>query len=163
MMIHDFDMANFIMGDLPATITAIGTSLVDPEIGKAGDVDTAVATLQYTDGRIAVIKNSRRAGYGYDQRLELLGSKGHLQVQNVTENTVVKSTTAGVISAKPTYFFLERYMPAYEAEWQAFMDAVTTAGIDVPVTLEDGVAALQMAEAATQSAQSGVAVEVNNV
>ena len=163
MMIHDFDMANFIMGDLPETITAIGTSLVDPEIGKAGDVDTAVATLQYTDGRIAVIKNSRRAGYGYDQRLELLGSKGHLQVQNVTENTVVKSTTAGVISAKPTYFFLERYMPAYEAEWQAFMDAVTTAGIDVPVTLEDGVAALQIAEAATQSAQSGVAVEVNNV
>ena len=159
MMIHDFDMANFIMGDLPETVTAIGSSLVDPEIGAAGDVDTAVATLQYTDGRIAVIKNSRRAGYGYDQRLELLGSEGHLQVQNLTENAVVKSTTDGVTSAKPTYFFLERYMPAYEAEWKAFMDAVTS-GTEVPVTLEAGVAALQLAEAATRSAQTGVAVSV---
>ena len=161
-MIHDFDMANFIMGDLPETVTAIGSSLVDPEIGTAGDVDSAVATLQYTDGRIAVIKNSRRAGYGYDQRLELLGSKGHLQVQNLTENAVVKSTTGGVTSARPTYFFLERYMPAYEAEWQAFMDAVTS-GAEVPVTLRAGVDALQLAEAATQSAHTGVAVTVASI
>ncbi len=151
MMIHDFDMANFIMGDAPETVMATGSSLVDPEIGAAGDVDTAAVTLTYADGRIAVIKNSRRAAYGYDQRIELLGSDGMLQAQNVLENTVVKSTRDGVTGAKPKYFFLERYMPAYEAEWSAFVHAVET-GAPMPITLEDGVLALAMAEAATQSA-----------
>ena len=102
MMIHDFDMANFIMGEAPVSVSAVGTSVVDPAIGAAGDVDTAVVTLTYADGRIAVIRNSRRAVYGYDQRVEVLGSEGLLQAQNVLENTLVKSTTAGVSSAKPT-------------------------------------------------------------
>jgi myo-inositol 2-dehydrogenase / D-chiro-inositol 1-dehydrogenase len=162
MMIHDFDMANFIMGAAPVTVSAVGTSIVDPEIGAAGDVDTAVVTLNYGDGRIAVIKNSRRAVYGYDQRLELLGSEGLLQAQNMLENTVVKSTAAGVTGAKPTYFFLERYMPAYAAEWMAFVTAVAT-GSALPVTLEDGVAALAMAEAATQSAKTGLPVALASV
>jgi myo-inositol 2-dehydrogenase/D-chiro-inositol 1-dehydrogenase len=162
MMIHDFDMANFIMGAAPKTVSAVGTSIVDPEIGAAGDVDTAVVTLTYADGRIAVIKNSRRAVYGYDQRLELLGSEGLLQAQNMLENTVVKSTTAGVTGAKPTYFFLERYMPAYAAEWAAFVTAVTT-GESLPVTLDDGVAALAMAEAATLSAQTGHPVQLSHI
>jgi myo-inositol 2-dehydrogenase / D-chiro-inositol 1-dehydrogenase len=162
MMIHDFDMANFIMGAAPVSVSAVGTSIVDPAIGQAGDVDTAVVTLSYADGRIAVIKNSRRAVYGYDQRVELLGSEGLLQAQNMLENTVVKSTTAGVTGAKPTYFFLERYMPAYAAEWAAFVAAVT-AGSALPVTLADGVAALAMAEAATQSAQSGQPVTLASV
>lgn len=154
MMIHDFDMANFIMGEAPVSVVAVGSSIVDPAIGAAGDVDTAVVTLTYADGRIAVIKNSRRAVYGYDQRVEVLGSDGLLQAQNMLENTVVKSTVAGVTGAKPTYFFLERYMPAYEAEWAAFVDAVTTGG-GLPVDLDDGVAALAMAEAATRSASTG--------
>lgn len=154
MMIHDFDMANFIMGDLPETIMATGSSIVDPAIGAAGDVDTAVVTMTYADGRIAVIKNSRRAAYGYDQRVELLGSKGMLQVGNVVENTVVKSTATGVTGAKPTYFFLERYMQAYEAEWAAFVEMVVNNG-PVPVGLDAGVAALAMAEAATRSSQAG--------
>jgi len=162
MMIHDFDMANFIMGEMPTSVTAIGTSLVDPEIGKLGDVDTAVATLRYADGKIAVIQNSRRAAYGYDQRLELLGSEGQLQMKNVLENTVVKSTAAGVTGAKPTYFFLERYMPAYEIEWAAFADAVTK-NSKMPVTLRDGVAALAVAEAATQSVKSGLPVDVQSI
>ena len=162
MMIHDFDMANFIMGQAPRTVSAVGSSIVDPEIGAAGDVDTAVVTLTYADGRIAVIKNSRRAVYGYDQRVELLGSEGLLQAQNVLESTLVKSTTAGVTGAKPTYFFLERYMPAYKAEWAAFVAAVS-GGAPVPVTLEDGVAALAMAEAATLSHQSGVPVALADV
>lgn len=162
MMIYDFDMANFIMGAAPKTVSAVGTSIVDPEIGAAGDVDTAVVTLTYADGRIAVIKNSRRAVYGYDQRLELLGSEGLLQAQNMLENTVVKSTTAGVTGAKPTYFFLERYMPAYAAEWAAFVTAVTT-GESLPVTLDDGVAALAMAEAATLSAQTGHPVQLSHI
>ncbi|NEY92129.1 inositol 2-dehydrogenase [Tabrizicola oligotrophica] len=162
MMIHDFDMANFLMGAAPVAVSAVGSSIVDPAIGQAGDVDTAVVTLSYADGRIAVIKNSRRAVYGYDQRVELLGSEGLLQAQNMLENTVVKSTTAGVTGAKPTYFFLERYMPAYAAEWAAFVGAVQT-GSALPVTLADGVAALAMAEAATQSARSGQPVMLASV
>lgn len=162
MMIHDFDMANFMMGDAPAAVSAFGSSIVDPKIGAAGDVDTAVVTLTYADGRIAVIRNSRRAAYGYDQRVELLGSEGLLQVENVTENTLVKSTSSGVTSAKPTYFFLERYMPAYATEWNAFVQAVT-GGNAFPVTLDDGVAALAMAEAATRSAATGATVRLEDV
>ena len=162
MMIHDFDMANFIMGEAPVFVSAVGSSIVDPAIGAAGDVDTAVVTLTYADGRIAVIKNSRRAVYGYDQRVEVLGSEGLLQAQNVLENTLVKSTTAGVVSAKPTYFFLERYMPAYKAEWAAFVQAVQNKS-DMPVDLYDGVAALAMAEAATRSAQTGQPVAMAEV
>ncbi len=162
MMIHDFDMANFIMGTLPKSISAVGTSIVDSEIGKAGDVDTAIATLTYGNGSLAVIRNSRRAAYGYNQRVELLGSKGQLEVNNQLENTLVKSTDAGVTSAKPTYFFLERYMPAYEVEWAAFVDAVL-GNAAIPATLEDGVAALAMAEAATQSVKSGEPVLLADV
>lgn len=162
MMIHDFDIANFIMGAAPVSVSAVGSSIVAPDIGAAGDFDTAVVTLSYADGRIAVIKNSRRAVYGYDQRVELLGSEGLLQAQNMLESTVVKSTTSGVISAKPTFFFLERYMPAYAAEWAAFVDAMTT-GAEMPVTLQDGVAALAMAEAAALSAKSGAPVALSSV
>ena len=159
MMIHDFDMANFIMGTAPVTVSAVGTSIVDADIGAAGDVDTAVVTLTYADGRIAVIRNSRRAVYGYDQRLELLGSEGMLEAQNMLESTLVKSTASGVMSAKPTYFFLERYMSSYRAEWAAFADAVVM-GSSMPVTLGDGVAALAMAEAATLSNARGAPVDL---
>ena len=162
MMIHDFDMANFIMGEAPVSVMATASCVVDPEIGAAGDVDTAVVTLSYADGRIAVIKNSRRAAYGYDQRVELLGAQGLLQAQNMLENTVVKSTDKGVIGAKPTYFFLERYMAAYAAEWASFVDAVTN-GTALPVTLSDGIDALAMAEAATRSAQSAMPVTLAEI
>nr|WP_235938495.1 inositol 2-dehydrogenase [Endobacterium cereale] len=159
MMIHDFDMANFLMGEVPKTVHAVGTSIVDPEIGKAGDVDTAVVTLTYADGRIAVIKNSRRAVYGYDQRVEILGSEGLLSAGNVLENTVSKATKQGVVSAKPEFFFLERYMRAYAAEWEAFVAAVLD-GAAIPVSLKDGVAALALAEAATASVKSGQPVSL---
>ena len=162
MMIHDFDMTNFIMGETPVSISASGACLVDPEIGRAGDIDTAVVTLSYADGKLAVIKNSRRAAYGYDQRLELLGADGLLQAQNMLENTVVKSTGQGVISAKPTYFFIERYMPAYKAEWAAFVAAVQE-GDDMPVSLQDGVHALAMAEAAQRSFDSSRPVRLADV
>ena len=162
MMIHDFDMTNFIMDETPVSISASGACLVDPEIGRAGDIDTAVVTLSYADGKLAVIKNSRRAAYGYDQRLELLGADGLLQAQNMLENTVVKSTGQGVISAKPTYFFIERYMPAYKAEWAAFVAAVQE-GNDMPVSLQDGVQALAMAEAAQRSFDSSRPVRLADV
>lgn len=160
MMIHDFDMANFLMGGVPESVTAVGSALVDPAIGAEGDVDTAVVTMRYADGRIAVIRNSRRAAYGYDQRVELLGAEGLLAVDNMLENTVTKSTAAGVTGAKPEHFFLERYQKAYVAEWQAFVDAMLT-DAPVPVTLRDGVQALAMAEAATQSVQTGIPVVVD--
>ncbi|MEG4642000.1 inositol 2-dehydrogenase [Paracoccus sp. APAP_BH8] len=154
MMIHDFDMACWIFGGPPARITATGSAMVDPEIGAAGDVDTAVVTMLWEDGRIAVIKNSRRAGYGYDQRIELLGAGGLLAAKNVLENTVEKITAEGAVSAKPVHFFLERYMRAYEDEWTAFVEALKS-GADMPVTLREGVAALACAEAATRSARTG--------
>jgi len=162
MMIHDFDMALWIMGATPEKVTAIGSSIVDPEIGAAGDVDTAAVTLSFADGRIAVIKNSRRAAYGYDQRVELLGSEGLLSAGNVLENTVAKSTASGVVSAKPEFFFLERYMRAYQIEWAAFVDAVTK-GSAVPVSLADGVNALAVAEAATRSLKSGATVTLASI
>jgi myo-inositol 2-dehydrogenase / D-chiro-inositol 1-dehydrogenase len=121
-----------------------------------------VRTLTYADGRIAVIRNSRRAVYDYDQRVEMLGSDGLLQAQNMLESTMVKSTTAGVTAAKPTYFFLERYMPSYADERAAFVDAVT-GGKPLPVTLPDGVAASAMAEAATLSARTGRPVTLAEV
>lgn len=157
--IHDFDMACWMFGGTPAEVSAFGSSLVDPAIGEAGDVDTAVTTLRYADGRLVVIRNSRRAVYGHEQRLEVLGSEGMLQVGNVLENTVVKSTSAGSLSARPELFFLERYMRAYEAEWRAFVEAVEQ-GSPMPVTLQDGVNALLVAEAATLSARLGRAVKL---
>lgn len=159
MMIHDFDMVTWVMGGLPESVTAAGSSIVDPAIGAAGDVDTAIVTLRYADGRLAVIKNSRRAVYGYDQRIELLGSEGLLSAGNMLENTVSKATASGVVSAKPEFFFLERYMRAYSAEWAAFVTAVET-GSTPPVTLADGINALALAEAATLSARSGESVQV---
>ena len=162
MMIHDFDLSNFIMDELPITISAVGHSLVNPEIGTSGDVDTAVVTMAYADGKITVIKNSRRAAYGYDQRIEILGSEGLLQAENIVENSVVKSTSAGVLSAKPKYFFLERYTAAFKAEWDAFVKSIQDHK-PVPVTLEDGVAALAMAEAATQSQNTGKSIQLKEV
>ena len=159
MMIHDFDMACWIFGDVPARITAHGSCLVDEGIGAAGDVDTAVVTMIWKDGRIAVVKNSRRAGYGYDQRVELLGAGGLLAAKNVLENTVEKITAQGAVTAKPVHFFLERYMRAYQAEWAAFVKALKSRA-PMPVTLRDGVAALACAEAATLSARTGDTVNV---
>ncbi|MEM8732538.1 MAG: inositol 2-dehydrogenase [Pseudomonadota bacterium] len=160
MMIHDLDMCAFLFG-MPQTVTAHGSCLVDPDIGAACDIDTAVVVLGYADGRLATIRNSRRAPYGYDQRVEVLGSDGTLAAENEVENTVVKSTAAGVVSAKPVYFFLERYMRAYAIEWAAFVESCTQAA-PVPATLQDGVNALALAEAANISFQEKRSVEVTS-
>ncbi|MSU90728.1 inositol 2-dehydrogenase [Rhodobacteraceae bacterium 2CG4] len=161
MMIHDFDMCAFLFG-MPETVMAHGSCLVDPEIGAAGDVDTAVVVLSYADGRLATIRNSRRAPYGYDQRVEVLGADGMLAAENELENTVVRSTAAGVVSAKPVYFFLERYMRAYAIEWSAFVDACVD-GTPVPATVQDGVNALALAEAANRSVAEGRPVKLTPV
>ncbi len=159
MAIHDFDMACWLFGAVPETVHATGACLVDPGIGAAGDIDTAVITMRFADGRIATIRNSRRAAYGYDQRIELLGEAGLLSAGNVLENTVIRATADGVRGAKPEYFFLERYMRSYRIGWGRFVEAVLD-GSEVPVSVTDGVNALAIAEAAAMSLQRGGAVEL---
>jgi myo-inositol 2-dehydrogenase / D-chiro-inositol 1-dehydrogenase len=159
MMIHDLDMACWLFGSAPERVTATGSCLIDQAIDAAGDIDTAVVVLQFPDGKLATIKNSRRAVYGYDQRIELLGSKGMLSAENVVENTVVKATADGVVSARPAFFFLERYIHAYEEEWRRFVDAILN-DTPLPATAEDGVRALAIAEAAKRSFDTGKTVEL---
>jgi myo-inositol 2-dehydrogenase / D-chiro-inositol 1-dehydrogenase len=162
MAIHDFDMACWLFGGAPEKVTATGACLVDQEISMAGDIDTAIITLQFSDGRIATIRNSRRAVYGYDQRVELLGEAGLLSAENVLESTVVKSTAQGIASAKPEFFFLERYMRSYSAGWAEFVDAVLNGG-SLPVTVQDGVNALAIAEAANESYRLGKTIDLSVV
>jgi len=162
MMIHDIDIACWLFGGTPAKINAVGSSIIDEEIGKAGDVDTAIATLAWADGRLATIKNSRRAAYGYDQRIELLGSEGLIGAKNVLENTVETITSIGATTAKPEHFFLERYARAYEIEWQEFVSALSDKR-PMPATLQDGINALAVAEAATLSSSTGKTVLMNGI
>lgn len=124
MAIHDFDMARFIMGSEITEVFAVGNVLVDPEIGKAGDIDTAVTTLKFANGALGMIDNSRKAVYGYDQRVEVFGSKGVAIVGNKTPDTVAQSDAVGVHSAKPLFFFLERYADAYLDEMREFIGCV---------------------------------------
>lgn len=159
MAIHDFDMACWMYGAVPEKVTAIGSSIVDPAIGEAGDFDTAITTLEFSGGRMAVIKNSRRAAYGYDQRIEFLGAEGLLVAHNVLENTVEKITHAGATKAKPEHFFLERYAKAYQIEWNSFVQGVQGTA-KLPVPLKEGIDALVVAEAAALSAREGRTVDV---
>ena len=125
MMIHDFDMARFLLGEEPVVVSAMGSSLVDKAIGEAGDVDTAVVILQTKSGKVAQISNSRRATYGYDQRIEAHGSKGMLQAGNIRETTVEFAGANGYASDKALNFFLERYDARPIAhELDAFVSAV---------------------------------------
>jgi len=124
MTIHDFDMVRFMSGDEVEEVYAIGGVLVDPAIGEAGDIDTAIITLKLKSGALAVIDNCRRATYGYDQRVEAFGSLGQVAIGNDTDSLAVISNADGVTSEKPKLFFLERYMGAYTAEVHSFIQAV---------------------------------------
>lgn len=161
MMIHDLNMVCWIMGGLPETVQAMGACLVDPAIAKAGDIDTALVTMRFADGRVAVVKNSRRAAHGYDQRIELLGSDGMLEAGNVLENTVIRSGRAGVVHAKPENFFLQRYHRAYEIAWDGFVTCVL-AQTQPPVTARDGLNALLLAEIAGEALRIGGPVSVSD-
>ncbi|WP_298839512.1 inositol 2-dehydrogenase [uncultured Roseobacter sp.] len=159
MMIHDFDMARFLLSEEPVSVFAVGSALVDPEIGAAGDVDTAAVTLTTTSGKICQISNSRRAVYGYDQRVEVHGSAGLLRAANIRENNVESATEAGFLSAPTKHFFLERYEAAYAAEMVAFVEAVAS-GTAISPDIHDGLRAQILADAATQSWQGGAPVAV---
>jgi len=159
MMIHDLDMARFILGEEPVSVFAVGSSLVDPEIGAAGDVDTAAVTLTTASGKICQISNSRRAAYGYDQRLEVHGSKGMLRAENALENGVELATSAGFARAPAQHFFLERYEAAYHAEITHFIECLKT-GTPPSPNIEDGLRAQILADAAAQSLETGAVVRV---
>lgn len=159
MMIHDFDMARFLMGDEFTRLHAMGSALVDPAIGEAGDVDTAAVILTTASGRICQISNSRRAAYGYDQRIEVHGALGMLRAENQLESTVELATSAGFARDPAQHFFLERYEAAYLAEMRAFVAAVS-AGTTPEPGIEDGLAAQMLADAATRSRETGQPVDI---
>jgi myo-inositol 2-dehydrogenase/D-chiro-inositol 1-dehydrogenase len=160
MMIHDLDMARFLLGEEPVEVHAVGASLVDPAIGKAGDVDTAAVLLKTASGKIAQISNSRRATYGYDQRIEVHGSRGLLAAGNRTATTVTRANGDGYASDPALPFFLERYAEAYRSELNAFIDAVVD-GKPISPTGEDGLKAQRLADAATDAAKSGKPVRLS--
>jgi myo-inositol 2-dehydrogenase/D-chiro-inositol 1-dehydrogenase len=162
MMIHDFDMARFQAGSEIAEVFAAGAVLVDPEIGKAGDVDTAIVTLKFANGAIGVIDNSRKAVYGYDQRVEVFGSRGSAQADNDLPNTVKFSNELGVTGEKPLYFFLERYKQAFIDEMISFVDSVLY-NKDPAVTGEDGLENMYAAMAAGKSLQEGRPVKIEEL
>ena len=159
MMIHDLDMARFLLGEEPVVVHALGSSLVDPAIGAAGDVDTAAVIMKTASGKIVQISNSRRATYGYDQRIEVHGAKGMLSAANVPENTVSVAGADGIRASVVQNFFLERYAAAYRHELDAFIDTVRSGRAPNPDG-EDGLRAQILADAATLSAQTGQPVSV---
>lgn len=159
MMIHDFDMARFLMGEDFVRLHAVGSALVDPAIGAAGDVDTAAVVLTTASGRICQISNSRRASYGYDQRIEVHGAGGMLRAENQLETTVEIATQAGFRRDPAQHFFLERYEAAYLAEMRAFLAVAKGEAVADP-GIEDGLRAQIMADAAAQSLATGLPVDL---
>jgi myo-inositol 2-dehydrogenase/D-chiro-inositol 1-dehydrogenase len=154
MMIHDLDMARFLLAEDPVEVVARGSALVDKGIGEAGDVDTALVILRTASGKLAQISNSRRAAYGYDQRIEVHGSKGMLRAGNIHETTVEIADAAGFRADPVQAFFLERYAAAYRAELDAFIEACRSGRPPSPSGM-DGLKAQILADAATESWRSG--------
>ena len=159
MMIHDFDMAHWILGEVPDEVFARGSNLVDPEIGKAGDVDTAVVTLTTKSGKLCQISNSRRAVYGYDQRIEAFGADGMIRAGNRNASSLESWTRESVSREKPLYFFLERYEEAYRNEMAHFLDCLEGKATPL-VGMEEGRVALALGLAARESMESGLPVKI---
>jgi myo-inositol 2-dehydrogenase/D-chiro-inositol 1-dehydrogenase len=159
MLIHDFDVFRWILDDDAATVYATGSVLTDPAVGTVGDVDSTAVAIRTRKGKLALINTSRRAAYGYDQRFEVLGSKGMLQAGNHKPTEVTSSTGASVSVDLPEHFFLERYRAAYALEMAHFFDALGKGG-KVRTSIEDGVKALELADAATTSWRENRIVEL---
>jgi myo-inositol 2-dehydrogenase/D-chiro-inositol 1-dehydrogenase len=157
MMIHDFDLARWLLGEEPAEVFAAGSCLVEPEIGRLGDVDTALVVLRTATGKLCQISCSRRAAYGYDQRLEVHGSKGMARAENVRLSSLEIADAAGWHGEKPPHFFIERYAQAYRAELDHFAACLEQGKAPSP-SGEDGRRALALADAAVESLRTGRAV-----
>ncbi|HSL19317.1 MAG TPA: inositol 2-dehydrogenase [Methylomirabilota bacterium] len=160
-VIHDLDTVRFLSGSEIVEVFAVGAVLVDPAIGAAGDIDTAVVTLRLASGALAVIDASRQAVYGYDQRFEVLGSVGSVAVDNLRPSTRVLSTTGGVVTRTPYGGFVARYRDAFVAELRSFVEAVS-AGDPVVATADDALAAVRAAAAARASLASGRPVRLES-
>ncbi|RQM47174.1 inositol 2-dehydrogenase [Paraburkholderia bannensis] len=159
MMIHDFDLARFLLKEDPVKVFAVGSVLVDRAIAEVGDVDTAAVILTTKSGKICQISNSRRSTYGYDQRLEVHGSRGMLRVNNVLDTQVESATESGFKTSVAQAFFLERFGAAYLAEMKYFVDALTEGKQPQPDAI-DGLKAQTIADAATLSWKEGRPVEI---
>jgi myo-inositol 2-dehydrogenase/D-chiro-inositol 1-dehydrogenase len=162
MTIHDFDMARYLMGSEVTEVYTRAAVLVDPMFARAGDWDTAVITLTFENGAFAVIDNSRKAVYGYDQRVEMFGSGGMVTVTNNTPDTHILCDRVGIHTALPLNFFLERYAESYLREMRAFVDAVVNQ-TPVPVGGEDGLQAAVIALAAGISARENRPVKLAEI
>lgn len=162
MMIHDFDMARFLAGDEVEEVYAQGSVLIDPEIGKAGDVDTAVVTLKFKNGAIATIDNSRKAVYGYDQRVEVFGSKGVAMNNNDIPNTATFADANGTVGGTAFQVMWDRYEKAFVTEMKCFAKAVAE-DTETLVTGQDGLYPVLMAAAATKSLHEGRPVKISEV
>ena len=162
MTIHDFDMVRYLAGCDAEEIYVQSAVLVDPAIGEAGDVDTAVITIKMENGAIAVIDNSRKAAYGYDQRAEVFGSKGMVATTNDTESSAVLSTADGVTGEKPLYFFLERYMQSFAKEVNCFIEAIEN-NTDTPLGVLDGLKPVLMGIAAKKSVKEHRPVKISEI
>lgn len=150
MTIHDFDMVRYLTASDVVEVFANGAVLVDPLIGEAGDIDTAIISLKMANGALAVIDNSRKAVYGYDQRAEVFGSKGQASVSNDTNSSLILSSETGIHTEKPLYFFLERYMASFTKEVRMFVQAIEQDS-PVPVDINDGLQPVLIAAAALRS------------
>jgi len=162
MTIHDFDMVRFLSGSEAEEIYAIGDTLVDPSIRELGEIDTAIVTMRLKSGAMATIDNSFKADYGYDQRIEVFGSKGSASATNHTPDNHVLMDAAGVHQAKPLYFFLERYTEAYVREMRAFVEAVRK-NQTPPVGGDAGLQAVVMGLAATRSLRERRPVKLSEI
>lgn len=150
MTIHDFDMVRYLSGAEVEEVYAAGSVTVDPEIGKAGDIDTAVITLKLDNGATAVIDNCRAACYGYDQRAEVFGDQGCIAISNDSDSNAVFSGKDGVVAEKPMFFFLERYMMAYAKEVDSFVEAIVN-DTETEVNAKDGLEPVLIGLAAKKS------------
>jgi myo-inositol 2-dehydrogenase/D-chiro-inositol 1-dehydrogenase len=162
MTIHDFDMARWLLGEEPVAVTAHAAVLTDPAIGEAGDFDSVNVLLETASGRQCVISNSRRATYGYDQRIEVLGSRGMVAAENQREVSIETATAAGFTRPPLLDFFMTRYTAAYAAEIEAFVAGLRDGKPLVP-SGEDGLAALALADAAARSVAEGRKVKVAEI
>lgn len=162
MTIHDFDMARWLLGEEPETVQAAASVLVDPAIGKAGDFDSVNVILRTASGRQAIITNSRRAAYGYDQRIEVLGEKGAVSALNMAEANIEVADKDGFHRPPLLNFFMTRYVAAYATEIAGFVAAVKGGGA-TPTTGADGLAALVLADAAVKSVAEGRVVKVSEI
>jgi myo-inositol 2-dehydrogenase/D-chiro-inositol 1-dehydrogenase len=162
MTIHDFDMARFLIDSEVEQVYAAGGVMVDPAIGKAGDIDTTIITLHYANGVLGAIDNSRQAVYGYDQRVEVFGSAGMVTVSNDKPDSAVVSNASSVRGSLPLFFFVERYTESYVTEIEAFIDCILN-DTQPPVTGIDGRTPVVMGYAAKKSYEEKRPVRLSEV